>query len=696
MSRVFTRRAASRAPLLIMLFLFVVGGAMAYRFFFKRPGEQAIQLIPGDAYMVITLDTNPSPAQTPVFKRIHDAMEQEGLNKKLEDSVGEVVEKSPIVKEVRPYTTSNYAVAILNQGNGKDAFDVQPVIFVALSEPAKVEEYLAKYGTKQTSDGLTYYKFSKDHTVAEVVSNYLVLAGKPSELVRVDSVQKGQTASVASLREYQEARASLPTDANLMVFLSPSALKSIGKEAKNLGMNPFRNTEWMAFSATVRDQGIAMDYRCPMDQNRDAMLKAIAGISPLDMSVFQKMPAGAYGVMGMSQPGKYWDAIGQEVKQTPDSAKGFDEGIAEFEKQTGMSVPRDVLPALQGHIWLAAYPDANGADKGVDGIILIDDANGANPDALAEKVRAWVEKASAKEGGKGVHFQSVQKNGATCWSMDDASTQEMRKSLTDMADSGMGHGRRGDIGGPGSVQEVPQAGSATQSSAPGTPANPGGIQPPENAPGSSANANGNGAEVNVNGNHATIGTVEPANSAGKYIQDKAVVYAQVGHAVIIASSQAMLDRAIAAYTGVRGDATLAQDPAFAGMKGALPAGSQSAFMVNLSGILQAFRPQIEKAVKDADMGIKADDIINLFGQSSSGLVIGGHYDGRVSTGTFFLPLSYEHMIHLIGSGMHSMEGPKHRPDLTSLRNMPHMARMLANPSALLARRDASRLEVATR
>jgi hypothetical protein len=728
MSRIFTRRAASRAPVLVILFLFIVGGAMAYRFFFKRPGEQAIQLIPGDAYIVVTLDTNPSPAQTPVFKRIHDAMEQEGLNKKLEDSVSDVVEKSPIVKEVRPYTSSSYAVAVLNKGTGKDAFDAQPVIFVALNDPGKVTDYLAKYGTKQTTDGLTYYKFAKDNTCAEIISNYLVLA-QPSELARIDSVQKGQTASVASLPEYQAARASLPTDANLMVFFSPAAIKSIGNQAKSLGVNPLRNTDWMAFSATVRDQGIAIDYRCPMDQNRDAMLKTMAGIGPLDFSIFQKLPAGAYGVVGMSQPGKYWDAMTQEVKQVPDSAKGFDDGVAEFEKQTGMSVPRDIIPALQGHMWLAAYPDVNGADKGVDGIIVIDDANGASPDALAEKVRAFIEKTSAKEGSKGVHFQSVQKSGATCWSMDEASTQEMRKSLTDMADSRMGRRSHSEIGGPVSIQPAPGSGSIPQSFTPDVQLNvdpnhakldvPGAhlnadgsagsvnLQAPGvtahvdsdrlnvQAPGTSVNVTGTGADVNAGGRQASIGVADPANSAGKYLQDKAMVYAQVGHTVIIASSQAMLDKAVGTYTGV-GGATLAQDQAFSGMKSVLPAGSQSACMVNLSGIMQAFKPQIEKAIKDADMGIKADDIINLFGQSSSGLVIGGHYDGKVSTGTFFLPLSYEHMIHLIGSGMHSMEGPKNRPGLTSLRNVPHVVRMLANPVALLVRRDAKRLEVATR
>src|SRR5207244_3827058 len=107
-----------------------------------------------------------------------------------------------------------------------------------------------------------------------------------------------------------------------------------------------------------------------------------------------------------------------------------------------------------------------------------------------------------------------------------------------------------------------------------------------------------------------------ADGAGDFVKDKTVVHAQIGKSILIATSQAMLDRAIAAYNGQ--GLTMADDPAFMNVKEALPPGHQGVFLLKLSAIMERLRPHIEKGMKDVH--ISADDVIRLFGGLDTALI----------------------------------------------------------------------------
>ena len=90
----------------------------------------------------------------------------------------------------------------------------------------------------------------------------------------------------------------------------------------------------------------------------------------------------------------------------------------------------DILPGTNGNVALAVYPDADDPQKGVDGVIVLDDANNADPAALADRVRAYVERQSAhSNNGQAWHFTSETRNGATVWSLDTAARQAFQHSL---------------------------------------------------------------------------------------------------------------------------------------------------------------------------------------------------------------------------------------------------------------------------
>ena len=569
-----------------MILLLIVGGTLAYRYLMNRPGEQAIQLIPANALMVVTIDLKPSAAQVPVFKRIQNAIQNQGIEKRFEDALNSTGQDSEIVRAVKPHITNSLAFAMLPRP-GATADNADPVLFLSLKDAGEVEKILARRGTRSLANGLTYYRLKNDNSNAAIIAEYLVLSQAPAALAQINQIhQNDGVQSVATLREYQWARSALPEDANFMFFLSPSALAELDKESKTIGVNPFRTTKWFGISATLRDQGIMFDYRWPYDSSAMPGLKHMAQIPPVDDSIYKRLPTGAYGVMLLSQPSRYWDFIRDAVSIEPGAREEFVKGMAEFEKETGISVDRDIMPGLNGSFWLAIYPDPA---TEVGAVVVFDDANGADPARLADKVRTYVAGASAKEPGGPVRFLPFQNGNVTFWKLDDDSKKALNNELQ------------------GAVSNVNPAG------------------PP------------------------------PANQAKK--PEATIVYAQVGRAVLIASSQELLDKAVSTYGG--GGLSLADDPAFQGMRSNVTPGSQTVFMVNLAMIMQKIGPHLEKEFKDS--GVNPDDIIRLFGDASTGLVASGKYDGAIQTGNFFLPLEYERVVTLMTTAARAMEKSK-QPD----------------------------------
>src|SRR5580700_6801133 len=102
--RVARRRqhGGARLPVLLALMLVFGVGVLAYRHFFQRPGEAAINLIPSDALAVVTLDTTPSPEQVSVFRNITSALQAEHIDTLFDAQITRLLANSPIATQLRP------------------------------------------------------------------------------------------------------------------------------------------------------------------------------------------------------------------------------------------------------------------------------------------------------------------------------------------------------------------------------------------------------------------------------------------------------------------------------------------------------------------------------------------------------------------------------------------------------------------
>ncbi len=628
--------------------IFVASAAAAIQYLLHRPGEQAIRLMPADTLIAITLDMTPSPEQVPLFARLQEAIQREGLGGKLDLDLPQVASKSSMIKGLQPYLGQGHGVALLKTGRDlKSADSVQPVAFLSLTNARAVEQILAAQGQKTIQRGVTFYRFRLEwfkttDMVAMLVADYLVVAPSPDLLFRVQDVYRGAVPAMADLTEYQAARAALPHDANLMLFVSPTALDWVEKEGVQVGVHAFADTRWMALSARLDDEGLRFDWRSPTEAVQNSALQRVAQIAPIAPNAYRELPAGAYSVLGVSQPGRYWNWLTSILLGEPDVQRAFAQDRTEAERVFNLSMERDILPGVEGHWWLGVYPDTSVSEK-VGIVAVLDEANGADPVTLFAKSRASLEHTLSPANRRRLESWSPLRQTVPLvskkWGLDEgfgaAKTSAEEEEETSDSESDAEEG---------SQHEADTSAEENQNSHPRPHITVNWDRDQESRGETPHFRSFPYHGVRVWQLETTAdGKAQKQSSEAKEI---GLFVAEVGRSLIAASSLPLLDKALAAWYGQ--GATLMDDPAFRTMRQKVTPGAQAAFMLDLRRILESLSSKLKEGLDDGSSEISANDVLGLFGEDDAGLVISTHYDGRLATGTFFLPLDYDRVLHLIG------------------------------------------------
>lgn len=622
----------AKIAILLAVVAILGGGFAAYKLLFNRPGESAIGLIPADAGSVITLDTNPSANQMHAYQTISDSLKKEGVDEKVADGISELLGKAGIAQELRQYVKTSFAAAFWPpEGSGKP----RGVALISISDPGAVNKVLAKIGS--ASNGI--YKCREMYLA--VVDSYLAIGMDADVIARVQAVKNGAP-SIASLQEYQLARQDLPADANFMVFVAPKGLQFM---AKSMGGNKMaESANWAAFSATLRDDGLQFDARAPVNASTMPSMAKLSAAKPLDASTFSHLPAGAYGILALSSPANYYDMMDEAMRSNRMGAQQ-DEAIKEFEKQTGLSLRNDILPALRGNTVMAWYPDAGGEKKSFDFVLLADNSNGADPVALSEKINPVVEKMSK---GK-AHFVKTEENGATIYALDASSQEKMlegmsapRRPQMTMPSSAPDFGSPAMP--PGNWRNMPPDGQFHSVPAPSYSPEPKGAGGP--TPTFEDLRPGTGPSISYK-----PATDDTPRQIPTELKDKTITWAEVNGCVVIASSKPMLEKALAAFHGGQ---TLATDPAFSPTIARL-SGDQQAMILSMRRIMEGMRPWLEESMGHG--GPSFDDIENLFGPGDAAMFMGGKVQNNVGSGTWFLPLDFDRIAAMI----HKVTAPQPMP-----------------------------------
>jgi len=376
--------------------------AFAFRSFFARPGEGALKLIPKNAVVFGTVDLSPSPSQTLVFKKIDDALTRNGLDKKLDGALTDIIAHGPVSDELRPYSKRAAAFAMIGPETPSAEFKPEDsmVAFFSVTDGKKVGDILAAHGRKMFWKGTPYYQLDSPNGPGMMVfGDTLAVAANGKALNKVEQVAEGKAPSIEDRPDFIAERQKIDADANLMVFVAPEAFELFAKDAPPEAKDILSSNKWLALGVAVRDGGIALSYNGSYDKDQAKWIQPMASIAPIRADLFAVLPKGAYSVNAISQPSKYFDTFETAVAKDKEGQKVIHEMESSLAKEANISLRQDLLPAFQGNAIVAMYPSES-SDKvaGFDALVVIDDQNGAKAGALAERLREFAEREIEKDG----------------------------------------------------------------------------------------------------------------------------------------------------------------------------------------------------------------------------------------------------------------------------------------------------------
>ncbi len=601
---------------------------IAYRHLFHRPGESAVALIPADALMVATLDTNPAPSQVLLFNRLRDTFRDSGLGSGLDELFAGREGKTSAMSQLRPLLKDNYALAVL--GNIAPDLKTPPefALYFSVADGNGAADWLKANGKPRQSLGMRYYTVKDLDGVMFLQEDYLILAQNVDTLRKIAEVAAHRKPSLLEQPAYQEARNSLDPDANFMAFIAPKLMQSVYQQVRTetartgnkMGSLPERDflkfPSWVAVGATVRENGLSMDYQAPIDAAKEPILQVAAQIKPLDAAALKALPPNAYLVYSAAQPSGYIEMMKRIMGQSASAKKEVENGFRTFEKETGLSVNEDVLPAFRGDATFALYPDQGNPDGYLDGVIYLTDANNGDPASLVQKVKALVEKETAKKGGQPIGFVTGREGNATIIALNPRSEIRLQTQLVNQFEPTP------------AKYNVPQKRTSRRRT--------------------------KGSRRRT---VSYLPTEASAKPRGAYLKGKTVAWAVIGRSVILATSRPMLEKALASAEGRA--PSLATDPKNNLIRQTLEKGSQGWYWIGLGQIMQKFRPLIEENFKNSDPTM-GEDLLNLFGGEEAGLIASWHYNGKLAQGTLFYPMNWERALQLGGKFSAQMKKSKEK------------------------------------
>lgn len=407
-------------------------GAYAIRTLMARPGEGALRYVPADSLLVASIDLVPSATQAIAFKQIDDAMSRNGMDQLFEKSVLELADQSKTTHDLRPLILRSGAICITGKKGGGDNGE-SGLVFLAVKDGPQANQILQKDAFPKFFKGMRYYKTGKSSMLMMVVDDLLVLTDKPEQFAKVKAIQDGTAKSITTVPEFVAAKQNIADDANVMVYVSPKIAEDLmGPSSKKVNL-----PNWLAFGLAVRDGGIGLSCASKMDLAINPGAKNVAQAPGIRSDLFQIMPNGSYGMFVMSDPASYYDAIKSSLTDEHATKKQVAEMEDGLQKSLGLSLQKDLLPALKGDAVAAVYPSQVGDPAGLDVLLVVDDSNGADPAEAVDRFQVFAEQQVAKEGNSPKLFDEKQIPGGREYRINDKMQADMRKSLGDGVGTGV-------------------------------------------------------------------------------------------------------------------------------------------------------------------------------------------------------------------------------------------------------------------
>ena len=405
------RRSAVTYSLLALGAVAATTGFVAHRFL-DRPGMTALAMIPANASAAFAVDLVPAPDQILAFKSIEEMASKAPGNPPKDALIGTLIHEAihddtlaPLAKQI----DRSIAFALLPKAN-KAPQDGEAVALMPVKDVSAVEAFLKAKGKPESFEGtsLVVVKSGGGETMHfSLQGSVLVGAGQAWATAAVVRVAQGKAPSIVDVPTFAAARDKSIPSANLVVLASPALS---------------HGSDWTVGSIKIYDTGleVAID-----GQTDDKDVIKAGSLKPLGQGLLDALPRGAYGFFASAQPGPAMALAGDHL----------DESAKDMKKEMDIDLKDDVIPALGGNVAVAFYPSF-GPDAGLDLLVSIDDANGADPASLARKLEKGIGGQIEKEGGqKGPWKVALPIDGADASQLADEPRGEIGKGAREMEKS---------------------------------------------------------------------------------------------------------------------------------------------------------------------------------------------------------------------------------------------------------------------
>jgi hypothetical protein len=397
-----------------------VTGVVAYRTVFARPGAEALFMMPKSAIVVGVVDLNPSPNQTLVYKRIEDALSRNSVTKSLDEmSLDLPIWAKSDADLFRPYVDRGLAFGLLETKDAKIAEKQAAVLLLPVKDPVAVSNLLKRKGKPAFWRGTQYYQLSDKSIGYRVVADRLVVGQQGWAIEQVAKAASGEAPRLVDQAGFQAARGRMAAEANLVVMVSPDAMDEGDSE-------PLTN-DWLAFGATIRDNGFEILADVMLAPGKDGSMARLGKIDSLRPDLLRALPANPLALVAVSSPGGMAEVGMDEGKKAGVELNESDE----VKEELGVSVNDDILPALKGTSVIGVYPSKDG--ESMDFLVLSDSDHGAKPAVVAQKAADKVNDETIKESGK-PFFVKETTSDVVITRLSDEQQDEVEDSLGDLGD----------------------------------------------------------------------------------------------------------------------------------------------------------------------------------------------------------------------------------------------------------------------
>lgn len=422
-----------KAGLLSALILLIALGAQAQRDFrvnLTKHGQDVANLVPSDAWLVMTYELIPASSQVALFNRIKESLSREGLSQKIDEAINMACNSVPLMRDIHPYFISSVTLCIWGDPNKRASSGM--TFFITISDHAAVQKALKEDAVLTTIDGVKLYCLPNSKELHfTLIGNYLVFATNKANLVRIARIYETPSKSLINSPAFKTAQASLPIESNMQLFLKtnifnkfPNNTLKTPKQKRDfaLALKCLNTCPWVAMSCAFQDTGYSMSLSVQLNSTILKSLNTLNAITPISLENVSYLPEGAISFVTISQPSKLWPLFIDPAEQYPELLKSMIMEIAKIEKETGLKFNEQFLPSFDGEMTVGIYP-SDTKKVSPECIVILGSQNGANPAGSAQEYFKNIQSGRVQlQPGDRLALSTIQFDGETIYKLVETST----------------------------------------------------------------------------------------------------------------------------------------------------------------------------------------------------------------------------------------------------------------------------------